>query len=495
MAGTTPREAARRHRKQAARFAGRVRQKQRDAVHAQRFGDAIDETTGEPLQVEVAVQVAREAHERPPVVVAIAVVQPIEAGLHGLPKRRRHECDHQRGQQRPEGVAPFVHPGHTTQQPERDRVDDPEDERDGRDHQPALDDHLDVHQAIPHERRRERQRNAPEQDRGVLHARQLDPDDVRDDVEHDERHQADGRSPHDPAELALGGHRAQAAQRLGHQPEAAHQTRREIHEREVLGNQQHPGGIAGAEPAADHPGANDAEQSRRHVEQGHRRAPRRRPDPRRRPLGKHEREVQEQRRQDEPRDEIGPLEEVIERVVPAARREREHAEKRNREPEEVQRRRIARPPEPHGTAYHDREDADERERVVEPFADERHRLQHDAHRLPGALALQDVIEGLAFGRRFERRRHVRDFGDFAPIDLQEDVPGAETGAGAGRPQVHRLSHGHWRRSSPEHAVFELTAPALDEHDVHGRERHQDRPTATGRPTYAGTGGGGGSLLD
>ncbi len=56
----------------------------------------------QPIEIEVAVEIAREAHERAAIVVAIAVVQPIEAGLDRVPQPRRDERDDERREQRPE---------------------------------------------------------------------------------------------------------------------------------------------------------------------------------------------------------------------------------------------------------------------------------------------------------------------------------------------------------------------------------------------------------
>ena len=122
------------------------------------------------------------------------------------------------------------------------------------------------------------------------------------------------------------------------------------------------------------------EQQSRQVERGNDRAASLALGPGIRPVGKDEREMQKERRQQEPRDRVRPVEEVVEPIVAAARREGEDAEERDGEPEEVQRRRIVRPAQPDGGADDDREHADQRERVVEPLADGRHRLKLDRNR-------------------------------------------------------------------------------------------------------------------
>ena len=88
-------------------------------------------------------------------------------------------------------------------------------------------------------------------------------------------------------------------------------------------------------------------------------------------LRKHEREVQEQRRQRQPRDQIRPVEEMVQPVVRSARREREHAEERHRQPEEMERGAIGRTPQPDRGADDNRENPDERHGVVEALSDER----------------------------------------------------------------------------------------------------------------------------
>ena len=104
-AGWSPLDA---HDHEAAAVAARVRQKQRDPIDAERLRDAIDEPLAEPVQVEIAVQIAREAHQRAAVVVAIAVIQPIEAGLDRAPQPRRDQRDDQRREQRPEAAVVLV---------------------------------------------------------------------------------------------------------------------------------------------------------------------------------------------------------------------------------------------------------------------------------------------------------------------------------------------------------------------------------------------------
>ena len=71
------------------------------------------------------------------------------------------------------------------------------------------------------------------------------------------------------------------------------------------------------------------------------------PYPAWRALGEDEREVHEQRRQEENRDFVGPEEDPVETIEATAVREREDPEERDRQPEEVKRRLVARPTNAH----------------------------------------------------------------------------------------------------------------------------------------------------
>ena len=76
-----------------------VGEHQRHAIDDERLDDARDEPLAEADDVEVAVQIAREADERAAVVVAIAVEHAIERVLHGFLHRLREQHDDDRGEQ------------------------------------------------------------------------------------------------------------------------------------------------------------------------------------------------------------------------------------------------------------------------------------------------------------------------------------------------------------------------------------------------------------
>ena len=90
------------------------RQQQRHAIDDQRFRDAVHEPLAQPEEIEVAVQIAREADQRAAVVVAIAVVDAVEPGLNRVLHRPRQQHHDQRREQRDDRVAPAGSPPRNT---------------------------------------------------------------------------------------------------------------------------------------------------------------------------------------------------------------------------------------------------------------------------------------------------------------------------------------------------------------------------------------------
>ena len=180
-------------------------------------------------------------------------------------------------------------------------------------------------------------------------------------------------------------------------------------------------------------------------------------------------------RQREPRHHVRPFEEVVEMVVPPARRERQHAEERHRQPEEMQRRRIVRPPQPDGRADADRQNADERDRVVQPGARQRHRLQPDLDRHVGRCAMYDVAKYAAvLGRRGAwpaRRRRTRPP---RPLMVSSRSPGARPARRPALGLATSTRHDVRALLAPQDAVFGLAFPGLDERHVDDRQAHQGR---------------------
>ena len=82
-------------------------QHQRHAIDDEGFDDPRDEPLAETHDVEVAVQIARERHERAPVVVPIAVEDAVERVLNGFLDRLRQQYDDNRREQRDDPGVPI----------------------------------------------------------------------------------------------------------------------------------------------------------------------------------------------------------------------------------------------------------------------------------------------------------------------------------------------------------------------------------------------------
>ena len=81
-------------------------------------------------------------------------------------------------------------------------------------------------------------------------------------------------------------------------------------------------------------------------------------------LREHEREVQKQRGQQQDRNRVAPVEDPVQTVEAPTEREREEAEGGDREPEEVQRRRVARAPHTDGAPDEERGNTDRRQQEI-----------------------------------------------------------------------------------------------------------------------------------
>ena len=97
------------------------------------------------------------------------------------------------------------------------------------------------------------------------------------------------------------------------------------------------------------------------------------------------------------------------------------AEEGDREPEEVQGRQVVRPAETDRGANHHREDADERERIVEPLPDGRCRVELDDNRKVRGISCHGVGERLPGATLREARDDVSDILNRSATDRQEDI--------------------------------------------------------------------------
>ncbi len=226
------------------------------------------------------------------------------------------------------------------------------------------------------------------------------------------------------------------------------------------------------QPAQHESDARASEQERGHIEGGHGRTPGIRLHPGLRPIGEDQSEMQKQRGQREPRDDIGPPEEIVQAIELAAGVKGKGAKERDGQPEEVQRRLISRPAQAHRGADEHREDADRRQRIVQPELGQPHRLQGQADRLLRGLALNHVGQRTLVPSPLSGRRDVTLRPNLAAIDQQQDVTKLNAGPLAGRPSGHFLGDDVGANVLPEDAVFRLPAPGADRRNVDQRQADQ-----------------------
>ena len=215
---------------------GLIHQQQHHAIDDERLSNARDKTFAEAIEVEVAVEIARESHERAAVVVLVAVERPVERILNRALDRAEQQHDHDRRQHRDDHVVAIGRvEKHDARQPQQRRVDREDRENDRRVHEAALDDHLDVHQPIADERRRERERHEAERDHRQLH-RQCRPqtERVRQCVAERERTGAESGSPDDPPQLPARRRGPDAVHRPGQDDQPGDHVHREIQRFELI---------------------------------------------------------------------------------------------------------------------------------------------------------------------------------------------------------------------------------------------------------------------
>ena len=197
----------------ARRVVAERREHQAHAIEHERLDDAADEPLAQTLKIEVAVEIAREADQRLPIVVAVAVVGAIERHLNRVLDDRREQHDDERRQHRDDrvvlaGAAENELAGELEQhgvdrrdRHDRRRIDDR-----------ALDDDLDVHQPVADDRRGERERHERQRNRQQAKLRTgLEAGHPGHQVAGNERQRADRRAADDPPELTARGHRLRAA--------------------------------------------------------------------------------------------------------------------------------------------------------------------------------------------------------------------------------------------------------------------------------------------
>jgi hypothetical protein len=453
-----------------------ILQHQRHAIDEQRLHHARHEPLGQPVQIEVAVQVAREADQCPAVVVAIAVEGAIERGLYEFLDGRRKQHRHQRGQERDH---PFVRGAtlqeHALHRLEQHRVDDHDRGKRRRVHERALDDHLHVHQPVTNDGRGVGKRDEAEWNRGELHGqRRLHADRIRQRVSEREWSGAERGPPGNPAQLAAGRNRGDLRQRAREPGQPADEAQPEVQELKPIEHREErrkPPGVAAARRHRDDAG--NAERCggnvRRDDERGARGAAR--PPPR--PFRKIQREVQEQRRQQQDRHFVGPEEDPVEPVEAPAEREGEDAEEGSGKPEEVQGGGVARPPQAYGAADQQREHADRREHEIERARAAGQGCEPDVDDLPRPQAQDRVPERRVALRRVQRIDDVRNRLHRAIVDGQQDVAALQPDPGCRGPGRDLLGNNALGARGPEHAIVDF-APGRARRDVRRAETEERR---------------------
>ena len=450
------------------------REEKGHAIELDGFAHARHHALGQAIEVEVAVQLAREADQRAAIVVAIAIEGTVDRILQAVLHRLGQQHHHHRGEERDDPAMLVFTLDEVAARRAQDQHVDRDDggDRRGVDQQ-TLEDDLDVHQAIADDRRRERERHEAERHGRQPHRdRGLDPQRKRNRVAEGERQRAERRAPDDPAELTLHGHRARTRQGAEQDRQARAQIQREIDVLEAIEHRDDADEIFRIESRAQH--RQRAGGAKHGAGQINRRQP---PRQQRgvarhvRALREHEREVQEQRRQHHDRDGVAPVEHPVDAIEPAAEREGEQAEEGDRQPEEVQRRLVGRPPRAHGGADQQREDADRREDVVVQTRAVGHRRQRQIRHFTRAEPQQRVGVAVAGARLVLDREHVGAAFDRLIVDGQQDVARPHTGPARGRRRGDLGRHHAHGALDPEHAVFHFVGGRA-RNDVGQTERQQ-----------------------
>ena len=345
----------------------------------------------------------------------------------------------------------------TARRPQDHHVDRDDGGNDGGVDQQALEDDLDVHQPVADDGRGKRERDERQRHGEQFHRqRRPDTESKRQHVADGKRQRPERRAPDDPSQLARGGDRTDATERANEDGKTRREEAGEVQQLERVEERDHAHeiGRVGAR-------AHECKHPRRHENargQVDRRQPARQHGAvavRLRPLGKHESEVQEQRRDHRQRHRVGPVKKPVDAIEAAGEREREGAEKRDREPEEVQRRLIEGPPGPNRGAHEEREDPDRGEHVIEAACPVRKRRHRQLDDFAAAQAKQRVAMAIATRRR---QLHCQDVGppaDRLTIDGQQHVTGSYAGVRRGR-SSRDFRRNHPRTAlDPKHAVFNV----------------------------------------
>ena len=192
-----------------------------------------------------------------------------------------------------------------------------------------------------------------------------------------------------------------------------------------------------------------------------------------RALRKHHREMKEHGRQGQNRDDVRPVEHPVEPVEPPAEREGEHAEERDGEPEEMQRRGIARPPQPDRAAHQQRENPDRGQHEVERAGTRRHRSDTNVDHFARAESQCRVAKGSIVPGGVEDRDDIGDFLDGTIVDREQQIAATKPDCRCWRTRCDLGRDNAFGMLPPEHAVFDLM-PRRARGDVRGAKTEESR---------------------
>ena len=193
--------------------------------------------------------------------------------------------------------------------------------------------------------------------------------------------------------------------------------------------------------------------------------------------------MQEQRGQQQDGNRVAPIEDPIQAIQAPAEGERKNAEGRDRQPEEVQRRRVVRAPYADGAADQERDNPDRRQQEVEQSRTARYRGDAKFDDFTGAQSEDGVPQGQcprsSHGGLAQRRRRLHRL----IVNRQQQIARNESLNG-GRSTASDISrHDTLRTLGPQNAVFHFMKVARV--TMLATPRHSSAATTiTGRPGNA-----------
>ena len=357
----------------------------------------------------------------------------------------------------------------------------------GRVRQPALDDDLDVAEAIADDGRRKSQRNQTERYRSQLQRqRRICAERPGYGVAAHERPHSQDDAPGNPPKLPSSGKRGDLAEGSGEHRNRGHRADEEIDRLgpvKDLQSRREEGTVL--RPSLDDIDSADAEHERRGVNGWHEPL-RRNPQPPGWTLGKNQGEVQEQRREQRHRQRVTPVEHPVQPIERPVERERKGAEERHAQPEEMQRGLVAGPPQTNPGAHKQREDPNTRKNEVH-----RSRAAHCGQRYRQHLAAAKTNE-----RVFEPRPLVAsvlvldDVGwclNRYAVDCGENIAVCDTRLCGRRTGNHLERRDAFSARPPQDAVLDVV-PSRAHGDVgdaetgeHEDDHDREKRSAPGTP--------------